>query len=61
MVEIVAQTIGMIFVGIIVIWLTSTVLSYIFNREDSNKKLLDNMKKMDKKYKTKSWKQLNIY
>ena len=53
MVEIVAQTIGMIFVGIIVICLTSTVLSYIFNREDSNKKLLDNMKKMDKKYKTK--------
>ena len=51
MVEIVAQTIGMIFVGIIVICLTPTVLSYIFNREDSNKKLLDNMKKMDKKYK----------
>jgi len=49
MVEIVAQTIGMIFVGIIVICLASTILSYIFNREDANKKLLDNMKKLDKK------------
>jgi len=55
MVEMVAQTIGMVFVGIIVICLTSTILSYIFNNpdRDSNKKLLDNMNKLDKKYKTK--------
>ena len=55
MVEIVAQTIGMIFVGIIVICVISTILNYIYNSQDmdSNKKLLDNMKKMDKKYKTK--------
>ena len=51
MAQMIAQTFGMIFVGIIVICLASTVLSYIFNREDSNKKLLDNMKKLDKKYK----------
>ena len=53
MVETVAQTIGMIFVGIIIICLASTVLSYIFNSpdRDSNKKLLDNIKKLDKKYK----------
>ena len=51
--DMIAQVFGMIFVGIIVICLTSTILSYIFNREDSNKKLLDNMKKLDKKYKTK--------
>jgi len=49
MVEIVAQTIGMIFVGIIVICLASTILGYIFNREDSNKELLDNIERMDRK------------
>ena len=52
MIETVAQTIGMIFVSIIVICLVSTILNYIFNRSDScmdsNKKLLDNIKRMDK-------------
>ena len=56
MIETVAQTIGMIFVGIIIICLVSTILNYIFNRSDtnSNKKLLDNIERMDrlnKKYK----------
>ena len=55
MIETVAQTIGMVFVGIILICLVSTILNYIFNRsEDTNKKLLDNIEKMDKKYKTKT-------
>ena len=51
----IAQVFGMIFVGIIVICVISTILNYIYNSQDmdSNKKLLDNMKKMDKKYKTK--------
>ena len=55
MAEMVAQTFGMIFVCIIVICVISTILNYIYNSQDmdSNKKLLDNMKKMDKKYKTK--------
>ena len=49
----IAQVFGMIFVGIIVICLVSTILNYVFNRSDmdTNKKLLDNMKKMDKKLK----------
>ena len=50
----IAQVIGMTFVGIIVICLVSTVLSYIFSKgdyADTNKKLLDNMKRIDKKYK----------
>ena len=50
----VAQVFGMVFVGIIVICLASTILNYIYNSQDSNKKLLDNMKKFDhKKFKTK--------
>ena len=55
MTEMVAQVFAMVFVGMIVICLASTILGYIYNSYgiDSNKKLLDNMKKMDKKYKTK--------
>ena len=51
--DMIAQVFGMIFVGIIVICLVSTILNYVFNRSDmdTNKKLLDNMKKMDKKLK----------
>ena len=46
-----AQIFGMGFVGIILVCLVWTVMSYIFSSEsmDRNKKLLDNMKKMDKK------------
>ena len=38
----IAQVFGMIFVGIIVICLVSTILNYVFNRSDmdTNKKLL---------------------
>ena len=48
--EMVAQTFGMIFVCIIIICLVSTILNYIYNRSDidSNKKLLDNIERMDK-------------
>ena len=54
MVQMIAQVIGMTFVGIIVICLVSTILSYIFSKGDyanNNKKLLDNMNKLNKKYK----------
>jgi hypothetical protein len=46
-----AQIFGMTFVGIILVCLIWTVMSYIFSSEnmDRNKKLLDNMKKLDKK------------
>ena len=49
--EMVAQVFGMTFVGIILICLIWTVMSYIFSSEsrDRNKKLLDNMKNFDKK------------
>ena len=49
--EIVAQIFGMTFVGIILVCLVWTVMSYIFSSEsrDRNKKLLDNMKNFDKK------------
>ena len=49
--EMVAQVFGMTFVGIILICLIWTVMSYIFSSEsrDRNKKLLDNMEKMNKK------------
>ena len=49
--EMVAQILGMTFMGIILVCLVWTVMSYIFSSEsmDRNKKLLDNMKKMDKK------------
>ena len=56
MVEMIAQAFGMVFVGMIVICLVSTILSYIYNSQNmnSNKKLLDNIKKFDnKKFKTK--------
>ena len=47
----VAQIFGMTFVGIILVCLVWTVMSYIFSSEsrDRNKKLLDNMKNFDKK------------
>ena len=46
-----AQIFGMTFVGIILVCLVWTVMSYIFSSEsrDRNKKLLDNMKNFDKK------------
>jgi hypothetical protein len=47
----IAQIFGMTFVGIILVCLVWTVMSYIFSSEsrDRNKKLLDNMKNFDKK------------
>ena len=47
----IAQIFGMTFVGIILVCLIWTVMSYIFSSEsrDRNKKLLDNMKNFDKK------------
>ena len=47
----IAQVFGMTFVGIILVCLIWTVMSYIFSSEsrDRNKKLLDNMKNFDKK------------
>ena len=46
----IAQIFGMTFVGIILVCLIWTVMSYIFSSEsrDRNKKLLDNMKNFDK-------------
>ena len=48
--KIVAQAFGMTFVGIILVCLVWTVISYIFSSEsrDRNKKLIDNMKEFDK-------------
>ena len=48
--EMVAQVFGITFVGIILVCLVWTVMSYIFSSEsrDRNKKLLDNMKNFDK-------------
>ena len=45
-----AQIFGMTFVGIILVCLVWTVMSYIFSSEsrDRNKKLLDNMENFDK-------------
>ena len=47
----IAQVFGMTFVGIILVCLVWTVMSYIFSSEsrDRNKKLLDNMKNFDKR------------
>ena len=47
----IAQIFGMTFVGVILVCLVWTVMSYIFSSEsrDRNKKLLDNMKNFDKK------------
>ena len=49
MTDTIAVIFGMTFVGVILICLVWTILSYIFNGMDSpgkrNKKLLDNMKK----------------
>jgi hypothetical protein len=49
--DMIAQIFGMTFVGIILVCLIWTVMSYIFSSEsrDRNKKLLDNMKNFDKK------------
>lgn len=46
----IAQIFGMTFVGIILVCLIWTVMSYIFSSEsrDRNKKLLDNMENFDK-------------
>ena len=51
--EVIAQVFGMTFVGIILICLVWTVMSYIFSSEsrDRNKKLLNNMENFDKKQK----------
>jgi hypothetical protein len=47
----IAQIFGMTFVGIILVCLVWTIMSYIFSSEsrNRNKKLLDNMKNFDKK------------
>ena len=46
----VAQVFGMIFVGIILVCLITSILKTIFSDDamDRNRKLLDNMKKFDK-------------
>ena len=50
--DMVALIFGMGFVGLILICLVWTILTYIFNNVDgttkSNKKLIDNMNKMNK-------------
>ena len=49
MAETIAVTLGMIFVGTIVICLTWTILSYIVNEATSaNKRLEENIKQLDK-------------
>ena len=51
--DIVAQIFGMTFIGIILICLVWTILSYIFNNIDgttkTNKKLIDNMNKLKRR------------
>jgi len=54
MIETIAQVFGMVFVGIILICIVWTFLSYIVlsNEEPKlkgNKKLMDNMNKLDKR------------
>ena len=53
MTDTIAVAFGMTFVGIIIICLVWTILSYIFNSMDKpgrrNKKLMDNMKKFKQK------------
>ena len=46
----IAQIFGMTFVGIILVCLVWTIMSYIFSSEsrNRNKKLLDNMEKFNK-------------
>tara|TARA_R110001632_G_scaffold17178_3_gene54717 strand:+ start:136 stop:294 length:159 start_codon:yes stop_codon:yes gene_type:complete len=46
----IAQIFGITFVGIILLCLIWTILSYIFSDDamDRNKKLVDNMKEFDK-------------
>lgn len=48
--EIVAQMLGFTFIGIILVCLIWTIMSYIFSSEsmDKNKKLLDNMENLNK-------------
>ena len=47
MIEIVAQIFGLTFVGIILICLVWTIMSYIFENKQDNK-LIENMKKLNK-------------
>ena len=48
--ETIAQILGMVFVGIIVICLTWTILCYIVKAYTPNNKLEENIKKFNKKY-----------
>ena len=50
MIKIIAQIFGLTFVGILLVCLVWTVMSYIFSSKsmDRNKKLLDNIKEFDK-------------
>ena len=47
----IAQIFGMTFVGIILVCLVWTIMSYLFSSDSlkGNKKLLDNIKEFDKK------------
>jgi len=53
MAETIAQVFGMIFVGVILICIVWTMLEYILESttpiNKQNKKLMDNIKKLDKK------------
>ena len=49
MIEIAAQVFGMVFVGIIIICLIWTIGNSIAEASSPNKKLLNNMNKLDKK------------
>ena len=53
--ELIAQIFGFTFVGIIMICLAWTIIEYIFTTiskpGDQNRKLMDNIKKFDKKLK----------
>ena len=53
--ELIAQIFGFTFVGIIIICLAWIIIEYIFvsisKPGEQNRKLIDNMKKMDKKLK----------
>ena len=53
MIETVAQIFGMIFVFIIIICLIGTISNYISNAYFPNNKIEENLKKFDKKFKTK--------
>jgi hypothetical protein len=54
MAELIAQIFGMVFVGIIMICIGGSIVTYVLGsiekpNNKQNKKLLDNMSKMDKK------------